>query len=481
MATYSDDASGAKIHRPGLDAALTAARAGLFDVLLVYRVDRFTRRIRDLVTLLDDLDEVGIVFRSATEPIDTATPAGRMLVQMLGVFAEFERETIIDRVIGGMERQAAKGQWGTGACPYGYTRDPQGHLSIHEPEAAVVREIFRLYTRGRLGTRAVAATLNDRGSRSRSGRPWSHKTVGQTLLNRVYTGEIRFREVTVPDAHPAIIEATVFAQAQQILTERGENPAVKAGASSDYHLTGKIICPRCGRSYLGTNATGRTRTYRYYTCFTRSRYGTSHCDAPRLDADRLDAAALRALGDFYATGHDLIAETLDAVEIEQVRERTALRTELDGLTGTIAAKEAVIDRYLADYETNRIDQDTVARRVKTLSEELRALRHRRDQLTYTLATEPDRPDQTDLDALRTHITQIITEGTTPERKALCEKLIDQLRIEPGHTGTFVFKIPVTAGEIERLTSQNEEDRDPQAPVRERPQMVRRQGLEPRTR
>jgi site-specific DNA recombinase len=90
VARFEDDASGAKLDRPGLDKALAAARAGRFDVLLVYRVDRFTRRIRDLVTLLDELDRAGVVFRSATEPFDTSTPAGRMLVQMLGVFAEFE-------------------------------------------------------------------------------------------------------------------------------------------------------------------------------------------------------------------------------------------------------------------------------------------------------------------------------------------------------------------------------------------------------
>ena len=106
---FSDDASGATTDRDDLQRALNAARAGLIDVLLVYRVDRFSRNLRDMVTLLDELDQCGVVFRSATEPFDTSTPMGRMLVQMLGMFAQFERDTIIDRVIGGMERKAAKG------------------------------------------------------------------------------------------------------------------------------------------------------------------------------------------------------------------------------------------------------------------------------------------------------------------------------------------------------------------------------------
>ena len=86
-ARFADDASGATTSRPGLQRALAAARAGVIDVLLVYRVDRLTRSLRDLVTLLDDLDHAGVGFRSATEPFDTAAAIGRMLVQMLGMFA----------------------------------------------------------------------------------------------------------------------------------------------------------------------------------------------------------------------------------------------------------------------------------------------------------------------------------------------------------------------------------------------------------
>lgn len=174
---FSDDASGAKIDRPDLNQALLAARAGRYDVLLVYRVDRFTRRIRDLSALLEDLDRAGVVFRSATEPFDTSTPAGRMLVQMLGVFAEFEREMIIDRVINGMERKAGRGQWTLSSTPEGYQVDPAtAHLSPVDTEIPVITEIFRLYTADRLGCRGIAATINARGLRRRSGRPYSHKT-----------------------------------------------------------------------------------------------------------------------------------------------------------------------------------------------------------------------------------------------------------------------------------------------------------------
>jgi site-specific DNA recombinase len=168
-ARFSDDASGATTHRPGLRRALAAARAGMIDVLLVYRVDRLTRSLRDLVTLLDDLDHAGVVFRSATEPFDTATAMGRMLVQMLGMFAQFERDTIIDRVIVGMERKAPAGKWKGGRRTFGYQVDTTVQILVPDPaEAAVVRLIFDTYTQDRPGARTMASLLNDRGHGPRS-------------------------------------------------------------------------------------------------------------------------------------------------------------------------------------------------------------------------------------------------------------------------------------------------------------------------
>ena len=118
--------------------------------------------MRGLAQLLDELDRAGVAFRSATEPFDTTTAAGRMMVQMLGVFAEFERATIVDRVIAGLERKAARGEWAAGRPPFGYRIDAaSGHLVTADEEAALVRVTFDLYLSRRLGARAVANWLND--------------------------------------------------------------------------------------------------------------------------------------------------------------------------------------------------------------------------------------------------------------------------------------------------------------------------------
>src|SRR5918996_1292799 len=116
---FSDQASGATLGRSWLKRALEEASAGVYELLLVYRVDRLSRNVRQLAQIAEDLDRVGVSLRSATEPFDTSSAAGKMMLQMLGVFAEFERTTIVERVVAGMERAASQGRWVMGRCPTG--------------------------------------------------------------------------------------------------------------------------------------------------------------------------------------------------------------------------------------------------------------------------------------------------------------------------------------------------------------------------
>src|SRR5437764_4394038 len=154
---FTDQISGSTLERPGLQQALASAQAKRYDMLLVYRVDRLSRSVRGLAQVLEELDHAGVSFRSATEPFDTGTAAGRMMVQMLGVFAEFERATIIDRVIAGMERKAARGEWLGGQRPFGYLIDTtRNALVVNEAEATLVPAIFRKYVKEHPGARPIA-------------------------------------------------------------------------------------------------------------------------------------------------------------------------------------------------------------------------------------------------------------------------------------------------------------------------------------
>jgi site-specific DNA recombinase len=468
---FTDDASGATLDRPGLAKALTAARAGRYDLLLVYRLDRFSRRIRDLATLMDELDNVGVHFRSATEPFDTSSPAGRLFVQMLGAFAEFEREVIIDRVINGMERKAANGEWTHGPRPYGYLVDPTTHRLVpHPDEQHVVQEIFTRYAQTRAGTRAIADQLNEQGKRTRAGKPWSGHTIGRMLANRLYLGEVGFRDVVVPDAHPPIVDGDVFEQCQRILTARGEVGSTRAASNSDYHLTGLITCPQCGRKYIGASATGKLRRYRYYTCFSRARYGRAGCPAPRINADDIDPAVAQSLLDFY-TRTDLITAAITAERQLRAAGSHHHTAELDTITAQIKTTEAAIDRYLTAFENGTLAERTCGSRVDDLTTKLDQLKIRQADLNELVHAQPKPPSTEEIEELRRTLAHILTQGTPGQRKAIIEEHVAEIKIQ-GAQLIPIFMIP-TNGEGPAETSA-----DPT--FRTSVHVVGRAGLEPAT-
>jgi hypothetical protein len=202
-----------------------------------------------------------------------------------------------------MERKAAKGGWNGGSVPFGYLLNRETGFLERDPEAApLIPTIFDLYLNQRLGARSIANWLNERGHRTHGGEPWSSKLLFTILRNRVYLGEVMFRDRWYPAPHPTLVEKRIFDAVQALLGERGEDHAKRRTNSSDYLLGGLLRCQSCGRSFLGTAATGNLYRYRYYTCYSRQHYGPSACDAQRIDADKLDQAVLNALLEAYMDG-----------------------------------------------------------------------------------------------------------------------------------------------------------------------------------
>jgi site-specific DNA recombinase len=328
---------------------------------------------------------------------------------------------------------------------------------------------------------------HERGLLRRGGKRWSYKTVIDALVNPAYIGSVAFRDLLAEDVHPAIIDRDTFAIAQEILTERGEHPAKSAGAATDYHLTGKIRCPRCGQAYLGTSATGKLKKrYRYYTCFTRNRYGTSHCDAPRLQADILDQTVLQTLGSFYRDHTDMIMEAVTAAQERHRAGNATLEAELRTIKAQLAQKETVVDRYFTDYEDGKIDKILLETRIAKLSDDLAQLRRRRDKLEIRLDNLPEPVTTEQLDTLGTDITRIINYGSDPERKQLCELLIEELKIDTtAATATPVFRVtPNAAAALNTKSAPSRTLDGAQKPssrgVRERRPLVEPRGLEPLT-
>jgi site-specific DNA recombinase len=457
--TFTDQCSGATLDRPALQRALREARAQRFDLLLVYRVDRLARSVRGLAHILEELDGAGVAFRSATEPFDTATSAGRMMVQMLGVFAEFERATIVDRVVAGMERKAARGGWTSGTYPFGYSCDAgTGFLTPRADESPLVPLIFEMYAKQRHGARTIAAWLNQRGHRTRKGRPWSGKAVITVIRNRAYVGDVFFRDAWHSAPHPPLVESEVFDKAQGVLTARGDNYSLRASNPSDYILAGLVRCQRCGRHYVGGAAHGRGGRYRYYTCWSRQRYGTDHCDSDRLSAFELEAAIVESLRRTFAQ-RPLVQKALRAWAAGNEAARPKYEEQLTQTEREVAKAEEAIERYLLAFEAGTLPESQCGERVRSLGKRVTELRMRKEELLTAIQESPRASIRdVDLEAVQVDIAELLDDdGDVATRKAALQVLVQEVRVDSREAITPYFRVPLHAP-VRTLTRTERETR-----------------------
>jgi site-specific DNA recombinase len=427
IAHHEDRASGTKLDRPGLQAALDLARQGRVDQLLVYRIDRLSRKVRQLASIAEELDKLNVTLRSATEPFDTGSAAGRMMLQMLGVFAEFEHATIVDRVTSGIERRAREGRWPNGRIPFGYARDEQKQLIADERTAPVVKRIFKLYASGRLGAAAIARRLADEGAPAPA-RGWQPNIVLLVLANEAYVGRVHWRDQTFPGIHEPLIDTGTFERVQALLKERGEDMAMRASSRSDFLLSGVIRCGRCRRAYVGMSAKGNGGTYHYYACSGRQKLGRKSCDGERIPREKLEDAILSQLTGIYRDG-GLIREAIEEVAQSSESDREALRKERAALAKETSRTERAIERYQEAFEGGELNVAHFSERVSTLRARLDALRDRDQALAADLAAnEPTAPDTASLKAVADRLDYVIANGEREQTKALLATLIDELRV-----------------------------------------------------
>ena len=432
VARYTDQASGKSLERPALTDLQAAAMAGRFDLLLVYRVDRLSRNLGQLVSLIEELAGHGVGFRSATEPFDTANPAGRMLVQLLGSFAEFERASMMDRIGAGMERKAARGEWAGGTPPYGYLKPRATTVLQPNPATApVVVAIFGRYVESRESAAKIAAWLDGQGYRTRLGGRWSSTSVLLVLRNRAYIGEISFRRVWGPGAHEPIVERALFDAAGAILDARASDPALRRTNSSDYLLaTLPFVCDHCGHPMVGTSARGRGGVrYDYYTCASRAKQGRAACDQARLPKDEMEAAILAQMTEVYAdTG--LVGAALDdaasaaqAAQAEAEQAREGLKREATELRRKIA-------RYFAAFEAGELDARQCQTRITELQAQLAAIEARAAATPAASPPPAGGPIEAALVswALSQALGSVLHQGPQARTKALLRLLIGEIRV-----------------------------------------------------
>ncbi len=439
---FTDQTSGATLERPGLKTALEEAASGVFELLLVWRVDRLSRNVRQLAQLVEELDKAGVALRSATEPFDTSSAAGKMMLQMLGVFAEFERTTIVERITAGMERAASQGRWVVGKVPFGYLRAQQTKLIHPDPaQAEVVRRIFELYTTKQMGAEAIAKLLNAEGHRTKNGLPFARPIVLAILANPIYVGSIVFRGATSTGLHDPIVEQSVFEAAARILEERAESQALRRGHPTDYLLSGLIRCGQCNRAYVGTTATGRSRTYSYYTCSTRYRYGTKECSADRLPRELLEDQVFDQLAEVYRDS-ELIADALDQARLATEQDRGESERRLEALRQERAGSQRALDRYFAAFEEGSLSPAQCKERIGALHQRLDSLAAEEVSLSGRVHDDDAvLVTAEDLAKWAQDLPGLLLAGSAQQRKALLRKLIKELRVMSRYEIVPTYKIP----------------------------------------
>jgi site-specific DNA recombinase len=452
--SFSDQASGATLNRAGLQQALAEAAAGVFELLLVFRVDRLSRNVRQLVQLSEELDRVGVALRSATEPFDTSSAAGKMMLQMLGVFAEFERTTIVERVVAGMERAASQGRWVMGKVPFGYVRDEHSKTIVAEPvQAVVVRRIFELYATGRKGTKAIAHILNAEGCRTKNGMPFAHPIVHSILCNPIYAGRVRFRGQEFSGLHDGLVDEELYGRAQALMAERGESHALRRGNASDYLLSGVVRCGLCGRAFIGTSAKGRSALYHYYTCSTRYRYGVKECGAERLPRAALEEAVVEQMVEVYRDG-ELIAEAIAEADVAEERSRDEIQARLASGRQQQAGARRALDRYFAAFEAGSLSPSDCQDRIGMLKARIEALEVEEHQLEHEAVADPGEPvSATEVAQWAERLPDLLAAGSAQQRKALLRKLIKEIRVMSRDEIVPTYRVPplvrAVSGSVER--------------------------------
>jgi site-specific DNA recombinase len=296
--------TGGNMDRPALRRLLADIAAGKIDVVVIYKLDRLSRSLLDFARMMEIFDRHGVTFVSVTQQLNSATSMGRLMLNVLLSFAQFERELISERTRDKIAATRRRGKWAGGHPVLGYDVDADNFkLSVNEPEAQRVRQIFAWYCEHRSLRRLLeevdrpgwrAKSWQTRKGKPRGGRPFSKSTLHYLLSNVVYCGKVRYKQEIHVGEHEAIVDQHTWDEAQRLL-QRDHSRRGQPNGTSDALLKGLLFCKSCGAAMVPTHCWARAKKYQYYTCGTRHKRGAKACRCPSLPASEVEACVLRQL------------------------------------------------------------------------------------------------------------------------------------------------------------------------------------------
>lgn len=281
--------SGGNLERPALKRLLADVQAGKVDVIVVYKIDRLSRSMLDFLNLVELFERHGVTFVSVTQSFNTKDAMGRMALNILITFAQFERELIGERIRDKVAASRKKGIWMGGWTPLGYeVRNRK--LIIHEADAERVRHIFRRFVQLKSATR-LAQELVAAGERNRYGHLLDKGVLYKLLNNRVYIGEAVHKGTSYPGEHEAIIDRALWDRAHAILKESPRKRANGVRVQSPALLKG-LLFGADGAAMSPTHTRKSGRLYRYYTSQTAIKRGESDCPVRQIPAAEIERIVL---------------------------------------------------------------------------------------------------------------------------------------------------------------------------------------------
>jgi len=420
--------TGGNMERPALKRLMADVEAKKIDCIVVYKVDRLSRSLLDFSRIMETLDRAGASFVSVTQQFNTTHSMGRLTLNILLSFAQFEREIISERTKDKMSAARRKGKWVGGGMILGYDLNAErSRLVVNEVEAEQVRQIFDLYLE-KQSLLATAAELNRRGwprkvwtgkrGTTVGGRQWNKPNLLGLLNNVAYIGKVKYDGQLYPGEHDAILDEKTWADTQALLKRNARERT--GGARNRYGalLRGLLVCGTCGCAMTHSYTCKGTTRYRYYVCQRAMKHGWQECETRSIPAQEIEDFVIQRLA---RIGSD--PELAKAAAAQAQEEHQRLGDALRGEKATIEKNLREQARTVAGF----FAQPNAAARLADLEAQIRAGETRLAAIATELAGLGDREiDGADVTRALQNFTSL-TEALTPaERERLVHLLVERV-------------------------------------------------------
>jgi site-specific DNA recombinase len=388
--------TGGNMERPALQQLLADIRAGKVDCVVTYKVDRLSRSLLDFARMMETFERHGVSFVSITQQFNSATSMGRLVLNVLLSFAQFEREIIAERTRDKIAATRRKGKWSGGTPVLGYDLDPRGRrLHVNDEEAKRVRAIFALYL-GQEALLPVVQELERRGwvgkrwqtrkGRTRGGRPFTKTGLYRLLTNVLYAGKVRYKHEVHDGEQPAIIDADTFGRVQALLRSHGPEVGPPSVHRFTALLKGLLHCVPCDCAMTPAHTTrkGGLR-YRYYTCVHAQKSGWPSCPSKSIPAGPFEQLVVEQI---QHLGRDplVLEQMLTTVRQEDEARAAEWEGERVGLERDLLRGQGEVRKLLTEVGTGISSNATVTRlaqlqaRLGQIEQRLVRLRGQREAL-----------------------------------------------------------------------------------------------------